>query len=173
MPELTPQERLQPALLDRLTDDDPANRQPEPRERRIINANRLRQAVLRDLSWLFNSTKLESKEGLAPFPYVANSVINYGLPALAGQTASQLDVVSLEASMRQAILDFEPRIMPSTLRVQAILSDAALDHHNVVSVQITGQLWAQPIPLELLLRTELDLESGKVEIRDLSRSRSA
>lgn len=173
MPELTPQERLQPALLDRLTDDDPTNRQPEPRERRIINANRLRQAVLRDLSWLFNSTKLESKEGLTPFPYVENSVINYGLPALAGQTASQLDVVSLEASMRQAILDFEPRIVPSTLRVQAILSDAALDHHNVVSVQITGQLWAQPIPLELLLRTELDLESGKVEIRDLSRSRSA
>jgi type VI secretion system protein ImpF len=173
MPDLTPQERLQPALLDRLTDEDPSNRQPEPRERRIINASRLRQAVLRDLSWLFNSTKLGEKEGLARFPYVESSVVNYGLPALAGQTASQLDVVSLESSMRQAILDFEPRIVPATLRVQAILSDVVLDHHNVVSVQITGQLWAQPIPLDLLLRTELDLESGKVEIRDLSRSRSA
>jgi type VI secretion system protein ImpF len=104
---------------------------------------------------------------------VRRSVVNFGLPALSGRVASSLDVTELERAVRQAILDFEPRIVPSTLRVQAILSDAALDHHNVVSVQITGQLWAQPIPLELLLRTELDLESGKVEIRDLSRSRSA
>ena len=27
--------------------------------------------------------------------------------------------------------------------------------------------WAQPVPIELLLRTELDLETGAVEIRDL------
>jgi type VI secretion system protein ImpF len=172
MPDLTPQERLQPALLDRLTDDDPTNQKPEPRERRIINTNRLRQAVLRDLVWLFNSTKLEAEEELGPYPQVRRSVINYGLPALAGQTASQLDIVLLETAMRQVILDFEPRIVPSTLQVQAILSETALDHHNVVSVQISGQLWAQPVALELLLRTELDLESGKVEIRDLSRSRS-
>jgi type VI secretion system protein ImpF len=170
MPELTPQERLQPALLDRLSDDDPANQQPEPRERRIINAARLRQAVLRDLAWLFNSTKLASGDGLAPYPYAEKSVINYGLPALAGQTTSQLDVVALETSMRQAILDFEPRIVPSTLQVEAIVTDLALDHHNVVSVQIVGQLWGQPVPIELLLRTEVDLETGAVEIRDLGRS---
>jgi len=174
MPELTPQERLQPALLDRLSDDDPANQQPEPRDKRIINATRLRQAVLRDLSWLFNTTRLESEdESLADYPYAQKSVINFGLPALAGETASQLDVVQLETSIRQAILDFEPRIVPATLRVEAIVAELALNHHNVVSVQITGQLWAQPVPLEILLRTELDLESGKVEVQDLGRGRSA
>jgi type VI secretion system protein ImpF len=173
MPELTPQERLQPALLDRLTDDEPLNQKPEPRERRIINATRLRQAVLRDLSWLFNTTKLESGDALAAYPFAETSVINYGLPALAGETASQLDVVALETSMRQAIINFEPRIVPSTLRVEAIVASGSLDHHNVVSVQITGQLWAQPVPIELLLRTELDLETGKVEIRDLARGRIA
>ena len=45
MAELASRERLQPALLDRLTDDDTDNRQPEPREARLINKNRLRQAV--------------------------------------------------------------------------------------------------------------------------------
>ena len=173
MPELTPQERLQPALLDRLSDDEPSNQQPEPRERRIINAQRLRQAVLRDLSWLFNTTKLESRDPLEDYPYVEKSVVNYGLPALAGETASKLDIVELETSIRQAIIDFEPRIVPASLRVEAIVAELALDHHNVISVQITGQLWAQPVPLELLLRTELDLETGKVEIRDLARSRTA
>jgi type VI secretion system protein ImpF len=170
MPELTPQERLQPALLDRLTDDDPSNQQPEPRERRIINAARLRSAVLRDLSWLFNSTQPRAEEGLAAHPFAQVSVINYGLPALAGQTASRLDVVALESAMRQAILDFEPRIVPTTLHVEAIVAELAMDHHNVVSVQISGHLWAQPVPLELMLRTEVDLETGTVEIRDLGRT---
>ena len=169
MPELTPQERLQPALLDRLSDDDPTNQQPEPRERRIINAARLRQAVLRDLSWLFNSTQMGSRDGLARYPYAQRSVLNYGLPALAGETASRLDVVALEASMRQAILDFEPRIVAETLHVEAIVAELALDHHNVIAVQISGQLWAQPVSIELLLRTEVDLETGTVEIRDLGR----
>jgi len=173
MPELTPQERLQPALLDRLSDDEPANQQPEPRERRIINTSRLRHAVLRDLSWLFNTTQMGSHDPLGDYPFVAKSVINFGLPALAGETASKLDIVALETSIRQAIIDFEPRIVPATLRVEAIVAELALEHHNVISVVITGQLWAQPVALELLLRTELDLETGKVEIRDLARSRMA
>ncbi|HET7203364.1 MAG TPA: type VI secretion system baseplate subunit TssE [Steroidobacteraceae bacterium] len=170
MPELSPQERLQPALLDRLSDDEPTNQRPEPRERRIINAARLRQAVLRDLAWLFNSTNLASADVLASYPHAEKSVINYGLPVLAGQTASQLDLTALESAMRQAIIDFEPRIVPSTLQVEAIITGQALDHHNVVSVQIMGQLWNQPVPLELLLRTEVDLETGTVEIRDLGKS---
>ena len=45
-----------------------------------------------------------------------------------------------------------------------------MDHHNVISVQIRGNLWAQPVPLEMLLRTEVDLETGSVEIRDLAAS---
>jgi type VI secretion system protein ImpF len=165
MAELTPQERLQPALLDRLIDEDP-DKKLEPREARVITKAKLRQAVLRDLAWLFNATRPSDIDwnGLRQ---AERSVINYGLPSLAGQTASGLDVIELESSIRQAIIDFEPRITPSTLQVEALVSEDELDHHNVVSVQIRGQLWAQPVPIELLLRTELDLESGEVEIREL------
>jgi len=51
MPELMPLERLQPALLDRLTDLEPDARQ-EAREQRVMSKARLRQAVLRDLARL-------------------------------------------------------------------------------------------------------------------------
>jgi type VI secretion system protein ImpF len=170
MAELTPQERLQPALLDRLVDDEPHNKTKEPRERRVLNKQRLRQAVLRDLAWLFNATNLGADGDLASHREVARSVVNFGLPALSGQTASALDIVDLERLIRQAILDFEPRILPETLEVEPIVAEAQLDHHNVVSIQIRGTLWAQPVPLELLLRTDVDLESGEVEIRDLTRS---
>jgi len=168
MVELTPQERLQPALLDRLADDDPAKTR-EPAEARVVTKARLRQAVLRDLAWLFNSVQLSDGIAWTSFPHARHSVINFGLPALSGKTASTLDFVDLENEIRQAILDFEPRIIASTLRVEALVSELQLDHHNVVSVQIHGDLWAQPVPLEMLLRTDVDLETGEVKIQDLTR----
>jgi type VI secretion system protein ImpF len=168
--QLTPQERLQPALLDRLTDEEP-DKKLEPRERRVISKARLRQAVLRDLAWLFNTTKLESAAAMARFPHVRRSVINFGLPALSGQTASNIEIQDLERDLRQAITDFEPRILPETLQVRALVEISALDHHNVIGIEISGQLWAQPVPLELLIRTEIDLETGKVQIADLAASR--
>ena len=89
-----PQERLQPALLDRLTDDDPATSQ-EPREQRVMSKTRMRQAVLRDLAWLFNATKLERGSDMATVPYARHSVINFGLSAHSGQTASSLEIEDL------------------------------------------------------------------------------
>jgi type VI secretion system protein ImpF len=168
--QLTPQERLQPALLDRLTDDEPDKKQ-EPRERRVLSKIRMRQAVLRDLAWLFNTTRLEGSTSLSKAPYARRSVINFGLPALSGLTASTLEVTDLERAIRQAIVDFEPRILPDTLDVRAVVEPSAMEHHNVVGIEIHGQLWAQPVPLDVLLRTEIDLETGRVQIADLAAAR--
>ena len=51
------------------------------------------------------------------------------------------------------------------------LETGNLEHHNVIGVEIRGQLWAQPVPLELLVRTEIDLETGQVEVADLAPTR--
>ena len=169
--QIAPQDRLQPALLDRLTDDEP-DKKRESREHRVLSKTRMRQAVLRDLTWLFNSTRLESGNELEGLPYAQRSVINFGLPALSGQTASTLEIHDLERNIRQAVLDFEPRILAETLEVKALVEMTQLDHHNVIGIQIHGQLWAQPVPLELLIRTEIDLETGKVQIADLAPTRA-
>jgi len=80
MAELLPQDRLQPSLLDRLTDDEPDKR-VEPPERRVLTIARLRESVLRDLNWLFNSTQMASASEMEEFPLVTSSVVNFGLPA--------------------------------------------------------------------------------------------
>ena len=162
----TPQEQLQPALLDRLTDEEP-DQKLEPRQMRVMSKKRMREAVLRDLAWLFNTTRLDPHMDPGKFPYARKSVINFGLPALAGQTSSSLEVTDLERAVRQAILDFEPRILPATLRVRA-LEVGNFENHNVIGVEISGQLWSQPIPIDLLVRTEIDLETGQVEVADLA-----
>lgn len=164
MAELTPQERLQPALLDRLMDDEP-DKQQESREQRVLSMAKLRQCVLRDMAWLLNSSNLEASEELDDCPYVAHSVLNYGLPDLAGRVASSMDVLALERMLRQAIWDFEPRILRNTVKVRAALTEGQMNH-NTLTFEIIGELWAQPIPVQLFLKTEIDLESGNVQVQD-------
>ena len=167
-----PQERLQPALLDRLTDDEP-DKKVEPREARVLSKRKLRESVLRDLAWLFNATQLEAVNPLAKAPLVRKSVLNFGMPALSGSTASSMDITDLTRAIREAILTYEPRILPETLEVNTLMEGDDLDHHNVLAVRIQGQLWAQPVPLEFLVRTDFDLETGKVQITDLASTRVA
>ncbi|MET0983660.1 MAG: type VI secretion system baseplate subunit TssE [Telluria sp.] len=161
-----PKDRLQPALLDRLIDTERGQAQ-EPREARLVSRKRLREAVLRDLAWLLNTTRLGGDAEFGPNAEARRSVLNYGLPPLSGLTTSTLDLAALEQGIRQAIVDYEPRIAPASLRVQAQAPETLLASHNIVSIEIRGTLLAQPVPLELLLRTDVDLETGVVELRDL------
>jgi len=85
------QKRLQPSLLDRLTDDD-ADSNQELREKRVLNMRGLRRAVLRDLEFLFNSTGLSSVQDLSNYSRILKSVINFGFPDVSGKTASGLNI---------------------------------------------------------------------------------
>lgn len=167
MPTLSPQERLQPALLDRLIDDEP-DKSAEPRESRLITVRHLRSAVLRDLEWLFNCTRMRDDDLDAErYPQAAHSTLAYGLPALAGNTVSGMDIRSLESRIRAAIIEFEPRLVAATLQVRALMAEKSIDHHNQIQVEIRGSLWSVPVPIEILLRTNVDLESGEIRVEDL------
>ncbi len=164
MAELTPKERLQPSLLDRLTDDEP-DKQVEARDRRVLSMRKLRESVLRDLAWLLNCGNLNSVEDLEDYPLVGRSVVNYGLPDLSGETASGVDATAVERMLRQAIWDFEPRILRNTVKVRSVIDKDQMNR-NAVAFEIEGELWAQPVPLRLYLRTEVDLESGHFTLAD-------
>lgn len=161
-------DRLQPALLDRLTDEEPDS-QVESVDSRVITRNRLRDLVLRDLSWLLNTTAPGDALDWSAAPHARNSVLNYGLPAFSGLSTSGIDLVQLQSRVRQAILDHEPRVLPATLNVEVVMSNSQLDQHNLIGFRISGQLWAQPVPLELLLQTDVDLETGRVAVSELER----
>lgn len=154
-------DRLQPSLLDRLIDDDRDNPK-ESADKRVLSMSQLRASVLRDLTWLFNTTSLLDSETAAQ-TLAGSSVLNYGLPALAGHTLSNIDIHAIEALLTETIATFEPRILRSSLRVRAQLLADGMDH-NALSFEIEGDLWAEPVPLRLWLTTNLDLETGRVQI---------
>jgi len=157
-----PKDRLRPVLLDRLTDDEP-EKQVESRQVRALTVQRLREAVLRDLGWLFNTTNLESAQNLEEYPQVKSSVVNYGLPELTGITASSLVVRELERQVDEAIRQFEPRVIGQSLRVR-IRPPKDGGSPNGLVFEISGELFAEPLPERLFLRTQVDLDMGHFEV---------
>lgn len=170
MAELAPRERLQPSLLDRLSDDEPDNA-AEPRERRVLSLRTLREGVLRDLAWLLNTTNLLSTIDAVKLPHIASSVLNYGMPDISGVSASSMNPAQLERAIRQAIWDFEPRLIRASVSVKARAGEAS--ERNKLTFEIEADLWAQPYPERLHLKTELDLDSAAMTLTDTAgRSRS-
>jgi len=164
MADLTPTDRLQPCLLDRLTDSDPSSKR-ESRDRRVFGLQQVREAVLRDLSWLLNTATRFAPGDMPDAPNVLSSVLNYGVHDRCGATASGLDLRELERTVRDAIFRFEPRIIRESVRISAKAhrDDAA---GNGISIEIAGDLWAQPVPEPLYVRTELDLETGGYTVEE-------
>jgi len=167
MADLTLKEKLQPSLLDRLTDRDPDNNR-ESRDRRIISESNLRECVIRDLGWLLNTAYMAATEDLDDFAAVRRSVLNYGVPDLAGVIASSMDAKTLERGVREAIIRFEPRILADSLKIKVDLNKSAANR-SALSFRIEADLWAQPMPLSMYLRTEVDMETGTLSIIESGR----
>lgn len=162
MAELTPSERLQPCLLDRLTDDAP-DKTEESRNQRVMSIQRYRKAVLRDLAWLLNTYANAEKNGYDTFEEIQSSVLNFGVQNVAGMSASSLDVDEMRYELTDAIRRFEPRIIPNSISMVISMDPEEMSNRSL-RFEIRGDLWAQPIPESLFIKTELDLETGKCMI---------
>jgi type VI secretion system protein ImpF len=162
MSDLTPLEKLQPCLLDRLTDDEP-DKTEESRNQRVISQARYKRGVLRDLEWLFNSSAHLPEEGrrqfkLSDYPEAYRSVINFGTRQLCGMLAPNMD--ELERELAEAVRLFEPRIINHTLTVKATVE------RHLVTMEIFGELWANPVSEKLFIKTSIDLENGQCSLGD-------
>lgn len=179
-------DRLQPYLLDRLTDDEPAAG-VEPGAGRTATLGELRQRLLRDLDWLLNTRLCEEVESsLTGRELASASVLRYGVPDMSGKSVQSMRGATaarrMETAIRDAIKNYEPRIVSSTLRVR-VLSDAddsaaappmaerGLSAHHIaaggqVIIEISGEMFCQPANQPLLVRTHVDLESGECRVGD-------
>src|ERR1700686_1844099 len=107
---IIPLDRLQPCLLDRLTDEDPGNRE-ESRNQRIVTIQRYKAGVLRDLEWLFNSIghypdEMVGEVAFGDFKEAYRSVINFGIRQVYGRLAP--DIEKIENQLLNALETFQP-----------------------------------------------------------------
>lgn len=140
----------------------------EGRDERLLSMQRLRQSVLRDLNWLLNTGNLENLSGsaaIADHPEVCRSVVNFGIPDVTGMYARGASLEQLEQVIAEAIRRFEPRILADSIKVRAVADANQMNRRSLCFV-IEGQLWAQPLPEQLYLRTDLDLGNGEVVVQE-------
>jgi len=136
------------------------NTQPEAADRRNISMRRLREIVQRDLGWLLNSASLDTTEDLKPYPQVARSVVNFGMPSFAGTAVHSIDPQATADRIREAIETFEPRLG----KVQVIPEADERRDAMTLSFRIEGELWGQPVSQHVVLQTRIDVETGDVRI---------
>ena len=75
--------------------------------------------------------------------------------------SSHFDRGQIEDQLRRAIWDFEPRIIRSTLEIRAE-HEAGTDS---LEIYIEGNLRVRPVPLRVILKATVDLESGHVSAK--------
>ena len=161
MSDLAVTERLQPSLLDRLTDLQPFEK-TERREERVIDVQELRKIIERDLSWLLNTNNSSHLIDESAYPNVSNSTANYGLREVAGEYSTAERVELIRNSILKAIERFEPRIRKGSAEVR--LRSGEVSQGTVISFDIVADMWAQPLPLEMYLRSEVDVTTGELTL---------
>ncbi|MDR2881207.1 MAG: GPW/gp25 family protein [Azoarcus sp.] len=146
-----------PTLLDRLSEQGGG----------AMNRSAFRRTVLRDLNWLLNCTNIEGQLPIQNLPYVRNSVLNFGIPPLAGARFAESELDAVAAGIQRSLACFEPRILPESLKV-SVIRDKETDvyRYNHARFRIEASYWFEPYPIDMVVRAHWDMETGGVELRE-------
>ena len=158
MAEWKDKEEIQPALLDRLTDDEPSNRN-EGRLPRAQVVRALKASLRRDLEWLLNTRRnIEDPEDW--MKEVQYSLQQYGLPDLTSYSlGTSQDQGLLAHLLEDAIAKFEPRL------TNVVVGMAPLAGTNrILRFQIEGVLLIDTGPERIQFDTTLELASGSYTV---------
>lgn len=147
---------VQPSLLDRLTDDGDGPGDGG----RAFSIQRLREVILRDVTWLLNASPLGTTVDLDSFPEVAASVLNYGVRSFTGLGGENIDRAAFERSIEETLTLFEPRLVQD-IKVRLLPANRS---DTSLRFTIEANLWAQPVPLRLRMRTEIDRDLNTIRI---------
>ena len=161
------QNQLLPSLFDRLTDEEPRKRK-ETHKEQAINLEQYRKAVLRDILFLLNTCNMQtSMMNTDLSANVRSSTLNYGIPPISGINFSDIEWEDIEQYIKQAIIDFEPRLDRHSLQVIIHTENKNNNvSYNKFIIEIKGNLKLNPDPKEFLLKTSIDVETGSFNLLD-------
>jgi len=149
------------SILDRLTD-----LQPESKKEAAVSPwERIRQlkgSICEDLAALLNTRRAEADFD-ADYREASNSLLTFGIADFTSYNLKNgIEQERVRRSIERAIRQFEPRL--SQVRVLPDAQRSAGDHH--LYLRIDAQLWGQPMPQHLVLRTRISTDSGDISLSE-------
>jgi type VI secretion system protein ImpF len=154
----TPQTGLQPSILDRLID-------PESAGTAIMtgyNAEKMYQAVLRDLEDLLNTRRSEVGNLTADDP-LQHCILTYGLPDyVSAESMSARQRVEVGYAIRKVIEVFEPRLRDVNV---VLLSEEEASPQQSLRFRVSASLNVDPSP-DVTFDTILEMASGHYQVKE-------
>ena len=165
VPKVRPYTHLLPTLFDRLRDDAP-QRENETVGECAVSRLQLREIIQRDLAYLLNTGNSDDMICSIRYPEVAKSTLNFGMSPLAGGYLSEGKWAVVESKIRQAIFQFEPRLLPGSVVVSPlnkhVLKANTGSDYNVLMFVISGKIHMDPYPMTLVVHSSVDLETNRI-----------
>lgn len=143
-------------------------RAPQARQS-ASNEALLRESLDLDLGHLFNTVNLASTLDLSAHPRTARSVLNFGMQDLVHLTTDSVRLPDLTNALKVALLAHEPRLNAATLTIS---QKEDLDEVNQrIAFSVQADMLCDPVDVPLEFLAEIDVGSGKVDLRNLARHR--
>ena len=150
---------VEPAVLDRLIDTDPATT-AERAMSRAESVQRLKDAVRRDLEWLLNTRRI-AEPAPPELEQVTASLYHYGLPDISSMSRDSSETRGRLAHLvEEAIATFEPRL--SGVKVALVTNET--NRFGELRFVIEGLLRMDPSPERISFDTLLQTSSGQVKL---------
>lgn len=125
----------------------------------------LRRDLAEDLTRLLNTVNLDSAQDLSDHAYAARSIVNYGLIDITAYSIDETAVGDITDELRQSLVDYEPRLIASSIEVTR---DTSLDSAaQKIRFSVHAEMHATPADIPVEFVAELELDSGKMRISRL------
>ncbi len=130
-----------------------------------VDESELRRHLNADLNNLMNTIRLDATVDLADHPHVERSVLNFGFADMSSLSQSHQTDQKIALSIRNALIDHEPRLIPDSIEVTLRKSGAPATQQ--VAFDIVAEMVADPVDIPLDFVAEVDLGAGKMVMKRL------
>lgn len=159
MPRTDNEIRLTPSVLDRLIDFEPEISR-EPPASRSKSLRQLKQAVKRDLEWLFNTRHTAAVP--PDLEELNHSLAVYGLSEFtAFNVKTAADQGRLRRAIEAAISIFEPRLEDVSVTLLPVQQG-----QNAVHFRVDARLRIEPAPEPITFDTSLQIDNGEYVVKE-------
>lgn len=123
----------------------------------------LQRIVTLELGGLLNTVNLAAATDLSEHPQVRRSILNYGFPDMLHRSIDEIGVNDIGAEIAWALSNFEPRLLPSSVRVAR---DTSIDADTLrIRFVVSADLDCKPLKLPVQFLADLERDTGKIVIQ--------
>ncbi|MFT6452473.1 MAG: type VI secretion system protein ImpF [Halocynthiibacter sp.] len=125
----------------------------------------LKSHLSADLGNLMNTIRLDAAVSLSDAPFVERSIVNFGFRDMSSVSASAMTNQNIIQSIRESLINYEPRLIAETIEITINKSDAI--NTQRLTFDISAEMVASPVDVPLDFVAEVDLGAGKIQMTRL------